>query len=107
MAVIGKYVKARRLELGLTQEELAHKMGYKTKSSINKIELGAQDVPLAKVEELAKCLDCAPDYLMGWKNDSYSALIEMAGKMDATQLARLLAYAQGLTDMMGDKDEGI
>ena len=102
MAVIGKYVRARRLELGLTQEELAHKMGYKTKSSINKIELGFQDIPLPKVEELAKCLDCAPGYLMGWDDNNYNALIELVDKMDDAQLARLLAYAQGLTDM-GDK----
>lgn len=98
MAVIGRYVKARRLELGLTQEELAHKMGYKTKSSINKIEIGAQDVPLAKVEELARCLDCAPGYLMGWEENNYNTLIELVGKMDSYQIDRLLAYAKGLTD---------
>lgn len=102
MAVIGRYVKARRLELGLTQEELAYRMGYKTKSSINKIELGAQDVPLAKVEELARCLECTPGYLMGWEDNNYNTLIELVDKMDDNQIARLLAYAQGLTDM-GDK----
>ena len=102
MAIIGKYVRTRRTELGLTQEELAHRMGYKTKSSINKIELGIQDVPLPKVEELARCLDTTPDYLMGWQNDTYSELIELADQMNEHQLARLLAYAQGLTDM-GDK----
>lgn len=37
---IGQRVKIRREELGMSQEELATKVGYKSKSSINKIELG-------------------------------------------------------------------
>lgn len=44
----GERVKARRIELGWTQEELAEKMGYKSKSSINKIELGINDVTQSK-----------------------------------------------------------
>ena len=36
---IGQRVKIRREELGMSQEELAKKIGYKSKSSINKIEL--------------------------------------------------------------------
>lgn len=36
--MIGNLIKQRRLELGMTQEELAHKLGYKSKSSINKEE---------------------------------------------------------------------
>nr|DAY98614.1 MAG TPA: helix-turn-helix domain protein [Caudoviricetes sp.] len=37
---LGEKVKKRRLELNLTQEELAKKMGYSSRVSINKIELG-------------------------------------------------------------------
>lgn len=35
MAAIGQRIKQRRIELGMTQEELAHKMGYASKTSIN------------------------------------------------------------------------
>lgn len=38
--MIGERIKARRLELGLTQEELAKKMGYTSRSTVNKVELG-------------------------------------------------------------------
>ena len=37
---IGLRIQQRRKALGLTQEELAFKMGYKSKSTINKIEKG-------------------------------------------------------------------
>ena len=67
---IGERIKQRRLELGITQEELAKKAGYKSRSSVNKIEL-SRDLPLTKVQSVAKILECSPAYLMGWedKND--------------------------------------
>lgn len=45
---IGDRIKARRDELGMSQEELAHKIGYKSKTSINKIELGIQELRQSK-----------------------------------------------------------
>ena len=33
-------IKLRREELGMSQQELAYKLGYKSRSTINKIELG-------------------------------------------------------------------
>lgn len=62
---IGERIKSRRIELGLSQEELALKCGYKSRSSVNKIEL-ARDLPLHKVTLFAKALDVTPAYLMGW-----------------------------------------
>ncbi len=61
-------IKARRKELGLTQTELALKVGYSEKSSIARIEKGEVDLPLSKLNEFAKALDCTVDYLMGWSN---------------------------------------
>lgn len=65
---IGDKIKQRRIELGLSQDELAKKCGYKSRSSINKIEL-ARDLPLNKVEKMAYALDVKPSYLMGWEDD--------------------------------------
>ena len=45
--MIGDKIKAQRLAMGLTQEELAARMGYKSKSTINKIELNINDIPLS------------------------------------------------------------
>lgn len=65
---LGDRVKQKREEMGLSQEELAEKMGYKSKTSIHKIEQGITDLPLSKVEELSKVLNVTTSYLMGWDN---------------------------------------
>lgn len=62
-------IKARRLELGLTVEQLAKRMGYKDKSSISKIENGRSDIPQAKVEAFAQALETTTAYLMGFESD--------------------------------------
>ena len=49
MSEIYDRIKARRIELGLTVEQLAALMGYKDKSSISKIENGKADIPQSKV----------------------------------------------------------
>ena len=58
-------IRQRREQLGLSQEELAARMGYRSKSSINKLEKGINDLPRAKLEELAAALDTTPAWLMG------------------------------------------
>lgn len=103
MAVIGKYVLARRKELGLTQEELAHMMGYRTKSSINKIENGTQDIPLPKVEQLARCLQTTPAYLMGWDTEIELEPMDLS-ILSERQYKRLKLYYDFLL-ATGDEDE--
>ena len=67
MATLYDRIKSRRTELGLTVEELAHKMGYKDKSSISKIENGKADIPQSKIAAFADALETTPAYLMGWE----------------------------------------
>lgn len=66
---LGEKVKLKREELNLSQEELAEKMNYKSKTSIHKIEVGITDLPLSKVKELADVLKTTPAYLMGWEEE--------------------------------------
>ena len=40
-------------------------MGYRSKSSITKLEKGINDLPQSKVEELAAALETTPAYLLG------------------------------------------
>lgn len=68
MAEIGKKIKEKRKAIGMTQEELAAKLGYKNKSSIAKIETGTNDIVQSKVVAFAKVLDTTVAYLMGWDN---------------------------------------
>lgn len=66
---IGNRIKNRRIELNMTQDELARKCGYKSRSSVNKIEL-SRELPLRKIEVMARALDCSPSYLMGWEDEA-------------------------------------
>lgn len=69
MSTIGVNIKRRREELGITQEELSKRLGFKSKSSINKIELGIQDLGQSKIKTCADALGVTPSYLMGWEDD--------------------------------------
>lgn len=65
----GKRIKARRTELGMTQGELAKKIGYTSRSSINKIELDGRGLPQTKIVAIAKALNTTPAYIMGWEDE--------------------------------------
>lgn len=62
-------IKNRRLELGLTQLEVAKRLGLTTKAAVSKVEGQGDNVTLKSVEKFAKALDCSPLYLMGWLDD--------------------------------------
>lgn len=64
-------IKSRREELGMTQGELAEKLGYSDRSSIAKIESGVNDIVQSKIAAFAEALNTTPSYLMGWTNDPY------------------------------------
>lgn len=62
---LGKRIKELRLSKNLSQQYLADKLGYDSRSSINKIEVGKNDVPFGKVNEIAKALDVTLLELIG------------------------------------------
>ena len=65
MEQLYKNIRARRIELGMTQQELADKMGYTNRSSIAKVENGAVDLSQSKIIQFAKVLETTPGELMG------------------------------------------
>lgn len=91
---IGQRIKQRREQLGLTQDELAHKVGYASRSSINKIEL-SRDLPLRKVSKMASALDTSPSYLMGWTDDPNMKVIDITGVVDVVTEATTQAMERG------------
>ena len=64
---IGERIKYRREQLGLSQDELARRLGYKSRSSINKIENDASGLPQTKIVAIANALQTTPSYIMGWE----------------------------------------
>ena len=63
-------IKKRREELGMSQEELAKKTGYSSRSMIAKIEAGKIDLYQSKVKEIADALEISIGSLMGWDTDT-------------------------------------
>lgn len=106
----GERIKNQREKLGMTQEELAFKLGYKSRSSVNKVEL-CRDLSLKKVKEYAKALDCTPAYLMGWEDgdstiktdpiDSFTdndfELVELFHKLDSKKQAAYLEILRSIS----------
>lgn len=72
---IGERIRNRRKELNMTQDELAKKVGYKSRSSINKIEL-SRDLPLKKISQVAKALEISPSQLAGWEDTANGIIVD-------------------------------
>ena len=66
---IGERIKKRREELGMSQSELAEKVGYTSRSSIAKVETNANGMTQSKIVKFASALETTPSYLMGWEDD--------------------------------------
>ncbi len=64
---IGARIKQRRVELGLTADVLAERIG-KSRATIYRYENGdIEDMPTTILEPLAEALHTSPAFLMGWE----------------------------------------
>ena len=61
---VGANIRKRRFELKMSQQELAEAMGYKTRSTIAKIESGENDVTQKKLQRFASVLDTTVEALI-------------------------------------------
>ena len=96
-------IRDRRIALKMTQQELASKLGYKSTSTIAKIESGENDIPHAKLAAFASALDTTPAELLGLKiitldpddPDDTETVVIAKGK---PQLVELIHQLDGLTE---------
>lgn len=63
---LGQNIRIYREKLGMTQEDLAKKLGYKDRSTIAKIESDVNDITQSKIVAIAEVLETTPAALMGW-----------------------------------------
>lgn len=61
---VGTNIKKRRFELRMSQQDLADALGYKTRSTIAKIESGENDVTQKKLQRFAEVLDTSVEALV-------------------------------------------
>ena len=66
---VGNRIRQRRLELGLTQTELAEKMGYSGKTSVCMAEKSGDNITTTKVRKFADALGVSFRYLMGYEDE--------------------------------------
>ena len=65
---VGRRIKVRRVELGMTQAELAEKLTV-GQSNLSYIERGERDVSVSLLDEIARALKCKPeDFLQEFQN---------------------------------------
>ncbi len=69
---IARFVLTRRAELGLTQEQLAERMGT-SHSAISRIESGQHRTSVATLERLAHALEAR--FVMGFETGPREALV--------------------------------
>ena len=99
-------IRQLRIDAGMSQEDLAHALGYKDRSMITKIESGKVDISQKKIISFARALNTTPSYLMGWtdekppeppddvpKNDNVRILVRGFNKFSPDELEQA-------TDMM-------
>lgn len=66
MIEIVNRIKSRRIELGMSYQDLAEKTGM-SKSTLQRYETGAiRSIPLDKLEDLANALQMDPAFLVGF-----------------------------------------
>lgn len=66
---IGARIKDLRIKNNLTQQQLADKLHYKSRSTINKIELGINEIHPTKIRSFAHALNTSMEYILGWHTD--------------------------------------
>lgn len=96
MLELYKNIKKRRLELGMTQSDLAEKLGYSDKSMIAKIENGKVDLAQSRILAFADALKISPSDLMGWKDDDSSGSDGYYTNPETAKLAQELFETPGM-----------
>lgn len=93
---IGQRIKIRREELNMSQDDLAKKVGYKSRSSINKIELDLYSLKQSKIKAIADALETTPSYIMGWDEEAEEAKKAAPSEEDSFN-AEIIKLFMGLT----------
>ena len=74
---LGQNIRLYREKLGMSQEELAKKLGYKDRSTIAKIESNVNDITQSKILAIAEALQTTPAALMGWNLETQHTVSQL------------------------------
>lgn len=93
----GKRIREKRIELGLSQDELAKKLNV-NRTTVAKWESGDNNLKQSKVVSIAKALDCSPTWLIGLNEDEMEFVNkEQILKNITSYMDRFNAYYQSVS----------
>ena len=92
-------IKIQREKIGLSQEDLAIKMGLKSRSSITRIEKSGDDVSMKDVERIAKYLDCSKWDLLGVREANNENIQIQNPVQNSTSIGQRIKYCRELMGM--------
>lgn len=105
MDTIGDRIREARIKKGMSQEELALACGYKTRSTITKIEKGTRSFKLETAKKIARALGADPDYLIfGDSEDKKEEIKMLFDRLEPWQQESVLQF---LRSMLGDRAGGV
>lgn len=85
-------IRSLRESRGMSQEDLAVLVGYKSRSAINKIESGIRDINQSQIIAFSNALGTSPSFLMGWSEEESNAI-------ESKDVAKLFEYYHKLNDI--------
>ncbi len=69
---VGERKKKRREEIGLSQEELANRLGNRSRASVCTVENNRESLTVDRVWKYAEALECSPAYILGLESENES-----------------------------------
>ena len=100
---IGERIRSRRIELGLSQEELANKLGNKSRASVSTVENDKEDLTTDRIRKYAEALEVSPAYLMGWEDEkSVTVSVKAANQGEVDEALKLYRRYQASDEELKD-----
>jgi len=108
---IGKKIQMAREEAGLSQEELASRLGY-TQAALSNYELGKRRLYLANIEQIAKELNKLLSYFLDEsvvtlnaeqgapRDETTSEILKLLSELPAEEKEYLLEYIKWRRDRL-------
>lgn len=101
---IGERIKKRRIDIGLSADELAEATG-KSRATIFRYENGdIASLPISVLEPIAKALRTTPGYLMGWDGKHVNTLFHSPNITKDTTTYRILGDIAAGYDLTAEEN---